>query len=99
MMLAGVPNAVALRAGTANAARALGVAHRLGTVEVGKYADLLIVRGNPLVEITDTRNAVVVVKAGRMYDPASLFESVRGTMGPSGPSDADWWKGSLRLGR
>jgi imidazolonepropionase-like amidohydrolase len=99
MVLAGVPNAVALRAGTANAARALGVAHRLGTVEVGKYADLLIVRGNPLVEITDTRNAMLVIKAGRVYDPAVLFESVRGTMGPSGPTDADWWKGSLRLGR
>jgi imidazolonepropionase-like amidohydrolase len=99
MVLAGVPNAVALRAGTVNAARALGMAHRLGTVEPGKYADLVVVRGDPLTEIRDTRNTVWVVKGGRVYDPGKLLESVRGTMGPSTPAQADWWKGNLRLGR
>lgn len=98
MVLAGIPNAAALRAGTINAARALGMGHRLGTVEAGKYADLLIVRGDPLREIRDTRNAVHVIKAGRIYDPAALFDSVRGKMGPSDEADADWWKGKLRLG-
>ena len=98
MVLAGIPNAAALRAGTVNAARALGLAHRLGTIEPGKYADLLVVTGDPLTEITDTRNATVVIKAGTVYDPAALFESVRGKMGPKGAADADWWKGNLRLG-
>lgn len=99
MVLAGIPNAAALRAGTINAARALGVDERLGTVEVGKYADLLVVRGNPLQRITDTRNGQVVIRSGRPYDPAELFRSVRGSMGPDGPSDAGWWKGNVRLGR
>jgi len=99
MVLAGIPNALALRAATVNAARALGVAARLGTVEPGKYADLVVFRGNPLERITDTRHPVTVVKAGRVYDPAALLASVRGRLGPKGPSDADWWKGNLRLGR
>ncbi|HSM59447.1 MAG TPA: amidohydrolase family protein [Longimicrobiales bacterium] len=99
MVLAGIPNAAALRAGTINAARALGLSERLGTVEVGKYADLLIVRGNPLEDIRATRDGYRVVKAGRVYDPAALLASVRARMGPAGPEDAGWWKGNARLGR
>ena len=99
MVLAGIPNAAALRAGTINAARALGVDQRLGTVSAGKYADLLIVRGDPLTRITDTRNGHVVVRSGRVYDPRELFDSVRGSLGPSDGTEADWWKGNTRLGR
>lgn len=98
MVLAGIPNVGALRAGTINAARALGVDQRLGTVEAGKYADLLIVRGDPLREITDTRHARYVIKAGKVYDPAALFASVKGKMGPASAADADWWQGNVRLG-
>lgn len=99
MVLAGIPNVDALRAGTVNAARAFGVSDRLGTIEAGKYADLLIVEGDPLRRITDTRNGHRVVRSGRVYDPRRLFESVRGRMGPASASEADWWKGNLRLGR
>ena len=99
MVLAGIPNAAALRAGTINAAKALGVDARLGTVRQGKYADLLIVRGDPLTEITDMRNAHVVIKAGQVYDPEALFDSVCGRLGPASEADATWWKGNARLGR
>jgi len=99
MVLAGIPNAVALRAGTSNAARAMGVDERLGTVEAGKYADLLVVRGDPLMDITDTRNAHVVIRAGKVYDPEALFASVVGSLGPSSASDAAWWKGNVRFAR
>ncbi len=99
MVRAGIPNADALRAGTVNAARALGVFERLGSIAPGKYADLLVVDGDPLTTITDTRNGVHVVRSGRVYDPGTLFESARGTMGPRSGADADWWKGNLRLGR
>ena len=98
LVLAGIPNEAALRAGTINAARALGVDARLGTIEVGKYADLLIVRGDPLRTITDTRNGHAVVKGGRVYDPSELFDSVRGALGPRSATEAAWWKGNLRLG-
>jgi hypothetical protein len=72
---------------------------RLGTIEPGKFADLLIVTGDPLARITDTRHGHVVIKAGRVYDPEALFRSVRGRLGPANEPDADWWKGNVRLGR
>lgn len=97
MVLAGIPNAAALRAGTINAARALGVDARLGTIAVGKYADLYVVRGNPLTAITDTRRGLFVVKAGAVYRTDELLTSVRGRMGPAGEADAAWWKGKTRL--
>ena len=99
MVLAGIPNADALRAGTINGARALGVDARLGTIEPGKYADLVVVRGDPLTDITATRDVRLVIRAGRLHDPAELLASVRGKLGPAGAEDADWWKGNLRLGR
>jgi imidazolonepropionase-like amidohydrolase len=97
MVLAGIPNAAALRAGTINGARALGVDERLGTIEPGKYADLIVVRGDPLTRITDTRNVRAVIKAGRIYDPAALLASVRGKLGPASAAEAEWWKGNERL--
>ncbi|MBT8489370.1 MAG: amidohydrolase family protein [Gemmatimonadetes bacterium] len=99
MVLAGIPNAGALRAGTVNAAKAMDVDERLGSIEVGKYADLLVVSGDPLADITDTRNGHVVVRSGRVYEPRRLLESIRGRMGPRGPDDGDWWRGNVRLGR
>ena len=98
-VLAGIPNASALRFGTINSARAFGVDARLGTVEAGKYADLLIVRGDPLTTITDRRYGILVIRSGRLYDPDALFDSVLGKMGPKNEAEADWWKGNLRLGR
>ena len=97
MVLAGIPNVAALRAGTINAARAMSVDERLGSIAVGKYADLYIVQGNPLSTITDTRRGLYVIKAGAVHVPARLLESVRGRMGPSGEADAGWWKGRERL--
>jgi imidazolonepropionase-like amidohydrolase len=96
---AGVPNAVVLRAATANAARALNLSSKLGTLEPGKWADLVVVRGDPLRDITATRDVLHVMKAGTLYDPGTLLESVHGRLGPSGPEEAGWWKGDLRLGR
>jgi imidazolonepropionase-like amidohydrolase len=49
---------------TRNSARFLGRENELGTIEEGKRADLLIVRGNPLEDLSALRNVVVVVKDG-----------------------------------
>jgi imidazolonepropionase-like amidohydrolase len=43
----GLPEDAALRAVTLVAARLLGVADRVGSIEVGKHADLVVVRGDP----------------------------------------------------
>ena len=62
----------ALRAATRDAADVLGVGTDVGTVEVGKRADLLLVGGNPLVDPTALRDAVGVMTSGRWLDRADL---------------------------
>lgn len=89
---AGLPPAAALKIGTINGARALNVASKLGTLEAGKFADLFVVRGNPLDDIKNTRNVRLVMKAGRTYDPAELLASVKGTLGPASPDEDARWK-------
>lgn len=54
-----------IRAATFWPALALGVLNRVGTIEVGKVADIIAVRGDPLADITVMRNVDVVVKNGR----------------------------------
>ena len=72
----GLTPAEALAAATTNAATALGVSDSLGTIEVGKLADLVVLEGNPLEEITNTQLISRVVKGGVLYDPASLLDSL-----------------------
>ena len=91
MVHAGLPNAVALKAATINGARALGVADKLGSIEVGKLADLYVARGNPLDDIKTARNVQFVMKSGVVYDPKTLLKSAVGKIGPAGPdSHAEW---------
>jgi imidazolonepropionase-like amidohydrolase len=91
LVYAGIPPADVLKAATINGARALGVADRLGTIEAGKLADLYVVRGNPLEDITAARNVELVVKDGSVYRPEELLRQVTGKIGPHGPDDhADW---------
>jgi len=71
---AGIPPAVALQAATYNAARLLRADDHIGAVRVGNDADLLIVDGNPLEDISVTeRISWVVFKGERVYDRAGLF--------------------------
>ena len=91
MSLSGIPNAAVLRIATINSARAIGVGDRLGSIEAGKWADLVIVRGNPLADIRVVRMPRVVVKAGRVYDPQQLMKSVEGKIGPASAADTAAW--------
>jgi hypothetical protein len=91
MVHAGLPNTVVLKAATINGAQALGVADRLGSIEVGKLADLYVARGNPLEDIKAARNVQFVMKSGVVYDPQSLLKSAKGKIGPTGPDNhAEW---------
>lgn len=54
----------AIRAGTINGARALGLAAEIGTVEAGKRADLVLVDGDPLADLQRLEAPLVVIKAG-----------------------------------
>lgn len=91
MAAAGIPPADVLRIATINGARALGVDDRLGTIEVGKLADMVVVRGDPLTDIRATRNPRWVVKGGEVHDAPALLDAARGSLGPRGPEEADRW--------
>jgi imidazolonepropionase-like amidohydrolase len=95
--LAGIPPAAILKMATINGARAMGLGDRLGTLEAGKLADLFVVRGNPLQDITATRHVRLVMARGQLHDAAELLASARGKMGPATAADDDWWKGRLRF--
>lgn len=91
MTYAEIPPAAVLKAGTINGARALGIDADLGSIEAGKLADLVVVRGNPLDDIKAARDIRFVIKDGIAYDPAELLQSAEGKIGPAGPNDhADW---------
>lgn len=90
-VLSGIPAATALGFATINPARALGVDDELGSIEAGKLADLVVVRGDPLADIRNTRHVQLVMKAGDIYDPAELLESVEGRLGPESSEDLENW--------
>jgi imidazolonepropionase-like amidohydrolase len=92
MTYAGLPPAVVLKAATINGARALGVEDKLGTVESGKLADLVVVTGNPLNDIKAAREVKFIIKDGVVYDPDSLLRSAEGKIGPAGPNDHAGWE-------
>ncbi len=91
MVLSGIPPADALRIGTLNGARALGVDHRLGSIDVGKLADLVVLGANPLRDIRATRELDWVIKNGVVFDPAELLERVKGQLGPRDASERERW--------
>ncbi len=61
---------------------------------MGKLADLIVVRGNPLEDIKVVRDIRVVIKEGIVHNPQALLRSAEGKIGPTGPDDhGDWeWK-------
>ena len=71
----------AIAIGTANGARYLGRDARIGTIVVGKQADLVVLNGDPSANIADVRNVEIVFKQGVGFDPAKLLDSVRGKAG------------------
>jgi imidazolonepropionase-like amidohydrolase len=66
----------AIQAATLVPARAMGMEKDSGTVEVGKRADVIVVDGNPLENISDIRKVSTVFAEGKMYQPAALWTSV-----------------------
>ena len=70
-VMAGMTPFEALRAGTVNSAEELGI--DAGTVEAGKLADLAIVDGNPLADITATTRVRYTIANGRVYDVRELI--------------------------
>lgn len=69
---AGLTPADALRTATYNSSKYLGKLDRLGTVEKGKLADLVLLDANPLEDIHNTRRIRAALLNGRYLDRAAL---------------------------
>jgi len=78
---AGFTPSQAVKIMTANGARILGVDKRLGTVEAGKLADLVVLKGELTADPTVIRSPTMVFKDGVGYDPAKLIASIDGRVG------------------
>ena len=66
----------AIQAATTVPARVMGLDKELGTIETGKRADLVLISGDPLQDIHNTRNVECVITNGTMYHTAELWQSV-----------------------
>jgi imidazolonepropionase-like amidohydrolase len=78
---AGFTPAEAIHIATENGAKFLGDDDRIGTLAVGKAADLSVIDGDPSAKIEDLEKTELVFKDGIGYDSAKLIESVRGAVG------------------
>ena len=71
----------AIRIVTLNGAKYLGRDAKVGSIAVGKQADLVVVNGDPSATIGDVRKVETVFRQGIGYDPAKLIASVSGKVG------------------
>jgi imidazolonepropionase-like amidohydrolase len=71
----------AITIATRNGAQLLGRLKAVGTLEVGKNADAILIKGNPAANINDIENVLYTFKNGVAFDSAKLIESVRGIVG------------------
>jgi len=70
MVKIGLSPMQAIRAATSSAAECLGCQDELGTVEAGKLADLIVVDGDPLTDITALQQVALVIKNGKVEKDA-----------------------------
>ena len=75
---AGLTPLEALRTATLNPARVMGLADSLGTIEVGKLADLVLLDSNPLADISKTQRIRAVIANGRLFRRADLDRLLAG---------------------
>ncbi len=72
---AGIPNAKVLQLATKVSAQVAGKANELGSIDVGKKANLILVEGDPIKNISDIRKVSTVMKNGNLYDPKAMYQS------------------------
>ncbi len=73
-MLGGMTPMTALHAATAGAAETIGRLADMGTLEPGKYADLVVLDADPLVDIRNSRSVSLVMRGGQLFDANTLDE-------------------------
>jgi imidazolonepropionase-like amidohydrolase/Tol biopolymer transport system component len=70
--MAGYSPFEAINIATYKNAKALGIDHDLGTIKIGKLADLIILDENPLIDIRNTHKIWRVIKGGEVFNPTKL---------------------------
>lgn len=78
---AGFTPVEAIHIATSNGAEFLGRLDKVGTLAVGKLADIVVINGDPAANIRDVEKVEIVFKDGVGYDSAKLIDSVRGQVG------------------
>ena len=73
---AGIPAAQVLQMATIGAARIMGLDKDRGLIRPGKLADLVLVDGDPLANISDVRKTVLTIKGGAVYEAAALYREL-----------------------
>ncbi|MBN3519239.1 amidohydrolase family protein [Algoriphagus lutimaris] len=73
---AGIPAFEVLKMATIKSAEITGLADKVGAIEVGKQADLILIDGNPLAEISDIRKIEWTMKGGNLYYSKELYNSL-----------------------
>ena len=73
---AGIPAEKVLQMATWNAAVYTGRQKEFGDLSVGKKADLVLVEGNPVKNISNIRNTILVLANGRIYNPVALYKAI-----------------------
>ena len=77
----------ALRSATIDGAHSIGLSKDVGSLEVGKMADLVVIDANPLDDLKNIAKISQVMKNGRLYDTATLNE----TYPRQKPLGTQWW--------
>jgi imidazolonepropionase-like amidohydrolase len=71
----------AIKIASLNGAKFLGEDSRIGSIAIGKQADLMVVKGNPAENINHLEKVEIVFKEGVGYDTEKLIQSVQGLVG------------------
>ena len=78
---AGFTPVQAIKIATLNGATFLGRQDQIGSIAVGKNADLVVIKGDPATHISDIENVELVFKDGVGYDAQKLLDSAKGPYG------------------
>lgn len=73
---AGIPAQEVLQLATIKSARVAGRDAELGSIVPGKFADVILIDGDPARRIGDIRRAALVIKDGNIFEPAALYRSI-----------------------
>ncbi len=73
---AGISEAEVLKMATIVSAGVAGYEGLLGSIEEGKLADLILIDGDPLQNMSDIRRVVLTIKDGKIYDPEKMYNAI-----------------------